>query len=545
MPNKSMAEIQLAMLKLRDDFLGKLKSHAEVLQDIKQQFEHQDISRLDELVSLAHQLAGSCGTFQLADTGYLARQIEIAALQLHQNASMNGLDIRAVTEAIQVFVADVAARLHINSDVESVPEILSPHQNKQQIWLALEDLALCQELVTQLSAFGFEVTSFGSFEAVQSALFQSIPGLLFCSAELQGESLLSQNLLLKYVKEKQCALMIFSMEDYFELRVEAVRVNAAGFFVSPLDVPSILQRISRLFDDNYIANKKVAILDDDLLLAEHYSWILKSADIEVIIIKEPDQVITELQNFRPDLLLLDMHMPGYSGSDISGVIRQYDSLSSLHITFLSAEHDIRQQLQAMSFGADDFITKPISNDNLIMSVRLRLARNKEIKSLIEQDNLTGLIKHSAIKEAVARQYELFKRGSGHFCVAMLDLDHFKNINDSYGHALGDVVIGTIATLLKKRLRRSDRAGRYGGEEFLIVLPNCKIEHAKQTLETILESFREIHFSVGEEQFSCTFSAGIISSESDYLDSSEMIRLADEALYHAKALGRNLIFAGEN
>lgn len=312
----------------------------------------------------------------------------------------------------------------------------------------------------QLSAFGYEVKIFRSFMEMRTEISESVPGLIFCSVMLEGKSILLQRQLLQYVNEKQCHLMLFSADDFFELRVEAVRIRAAGFFISPLDIPGILNRITKLFDDAYITDKRVAILDDDLLLAEHYSWVLKSAGIDVLIIKEPDQIISELLNFKPDLLLLDMHMPGYSGSEVSGVIRQYDSLNSLHITFLSAEHDIKQQLQAMSFGADDFMTKPISNENLITSVRLTLARNSEIKSLIERDSLTGLIKHSAIKDSVARQYELTKRSKEEFCLAMIDLDHFKKINDMYGHATGDVVISTAATLLKKRLRRSDRTGRY-------------------------------------------------------------------------------------
>jgi diguanylate cyclase (GGDEF)-like protein len=541
-PNKSLADIQQAMQQLQENFLRKLETHADILRGINKQLQNEDISSLNELINLSHQLAGSCGTFQLADAGYLARQLEVVAIQLQQSASVDTRLIHLVSDAISHFTDEVDLRLLKNNSVASMSEIGTPYQQKQLIWLALEDQILCTELMAQLSAFGYQVVSFDSFGAVQIALLKSVPGLLFCSAELKGESLLLQNQLLQYVSEQQCKLMIFSIEDFFELRVAAVRINAAGFFVSPLDVPSILHRISKLFDDSYITDKKVAILDDDLLLAEHYSWVLKSAGIDVLLVKEPEQIISELQNFSPDLLLLDMHMPGYSGSDISGVIRQYDSLSSLHITFLSAEHDIKQQLQAMSFGADDFITKPISNENLITSVRLTLARNKEIKSLIERDSLTGLIKHSAIKEAVARQYDLFKRSTDQFCVAMLDLDHFKNINDSYGHAMGDVVISTIATLLKKRLRRSDRAGRYGGEEFLIVLPNCKLQHAEEALNTILRAFREIHFSAGKSQFSCTFSAGVISSELEYADAEDMIKAADEALYQAKKLGRNQIFS---
>ena len=146
----------------------------------------------------------------------------------------------------------------------------------------------------------------------------------------------------------------------------------------------------------------------------------------------------------------------------------------------------------------------------------------------------------AIKEAVMTEFDRMSRSGEHFCVAMVDLDHFKQVNDNYGHAMGDIVISTIATLLRKRLRRSDRAGRYGGEEFLVVLPKCGADDAKLLLDNILASFREIHFSSGSQHFSCTFSAGIVSSIGEYTSAEIMMNAADEMLYQAKHQGRNQV-----
>lgn len=197
-------------------------------------------------------------------------------------------------------------------------------------------------------------------------------------------------------------------------------------------------------------------------------------------------------------------------------------------------------MQALSFGADDFITKPISNENLVQAVSLRLARTKDIKALIERDNLTGLVKHSAIKEVVAAEFDRMSRNGSHFSVAMVDLDHFKRVNDTHGHATGDVVISTIATLLRKRLRRSDRAGRYGGEEFLVVLPNCSAEQAKALLDGALHAFKAIHFSAIPDHFSCTFSAGVACSSTGFADATELIVASDQALYQAKHNGRSQV-----
>jgi diguanylate cyclase (GGDEF)-like protein len=535
---KSLEEIQQAMASLQTSFWSTLRLKATHFSEMVLRLEQGDFTLIQEIISLAHQLAGSCGTFQLPHLGLLARQIEVNALDLSRQTAPDLLIVQKLADAIRFFVTEVE-----QGSLEpgfALNNQFSISESRQDIWLLLEPSALRDELSVQLHAFGFEVRTFVTYQECIIELRKRSPALLFCAVALGNEILFTQYELLQSVNEKQSSLMVFSAEDSFELRIEAVRHKAQGCFVSPLDIPSMLQRISKLFDESTCSDKKVSILDDDLLLAEHYSWVLKSAGFEVQVIRDPDEVIAALLTFKPDVLLLDMHMPAFSGAEISGVIRQYDSLSSLHVTFLSAEHDIQQQLQALSFGADDFITKPISNENLVTSVKLRLARNREIKSLIERDSLTGLVKHGAIKDAVLSEFDRMSRSGEHFCVAMVDLDHFKNVNDSYGHATGDIVISTIATLLRKRLRRSDRAGRYGGEEFLVVLPKCSAADAKLLLDSILDSFREIHFSAGPQHFSCTFSAGIVCSSANYSDAEAMMKAADEVLYQAKHRGRNQV-----
>lgn len=535
---KSLVEIQQAMAALQANFWTTLGLKSAQFTEAARQLGQGDLTVLPAIISLAHQLAGSCGTFQFQHLGHLARQIEVHAISAHRAQLAEPHILEPLVESIARFVAEVSqGAAEPGFQVENQ---LSLPQQRQDIWLVLAPSALRDELNAQLHAFGYQITIFDTFSECVSALRKQAPALLFCAATLAEQSLFNQYELLQSVNEKQSWLMIFSEEDSFEIRIESVRYKAQGCFVSPLDIPSMLQRISKLFDENTFSDKKVSILDDDLLLAEHYSWVLESAGFEVQVIRDPDQIIAELVAFKPDVLLLDMHMPAFSGAEISGVIRQYDSLSSLHITFLSAEHDIQQQLQALSFGADDFITKPISNDNLVTSVKLRLARNREIKSLIERDSLTGLVKHAAIKEAVMTEFDRMSRSGEHFCIAMVDLDHFKQVNDNYGHAMGDTVISTIATLLRKRLRRSDRAGRYGGEEFLVVLPKCGADDAKLLLDNILASFREIHFSSGSQHFSCTFSAGIVSSIGEYANAEIMMNAADEMLYQAKHQGRNQV-----
>ena len=535
---KSPEQLQQFMEELQASFLAKLGLKAELFAEISHRLESGILTTFPELISEAHQLAGSCGTFQLNHLGMLARQIETIALSVDASEKLQGDRLKNLIDSLRLFVNEVEQVLTGPRDFAT--NLLPAFEMAQDVWLVLNPSALRDELCAQLGAFGYPVKIFSTFAECIEALRSQTPALLFSEAVLADQLLFDQKELIDIMSEHKRWLMVYSATDSFDLRINAVRHKTHGYFVSPLDIPSMMQRITRLFDDSTFSDKKVSILDDDLLLAEHYSWVLESAGMEVQVIRDSRLVIPELLSFKPDVLLLDMHMPEFSGAEISGVIRQYESLSSLHTAFLSAERDIQLQLQALSYGADDFITKPISNENLVTAVKLRLARNRDIKSLIERDSLTGLVKHGSIKDAALIEFDRMRRSGEHFCIAMIDLDHFKSVNDSYGHAIGDVVIGTIATLLRKRLRRSDKAGRYGGEEFMVVLPKCSAMDAKLLIESILGSFRDIHFSAGQQSFSCTFSAGIACSSTGYADADMMMNASDQRLYNAKRSGRNRV-----
>ncbi|MBY0420398.1 MAG: diguanylate cyclase [Pararheinheimera sp.] len=535
---KSPEQLQQTMEKLQSSFLVKLRGKAELLTGISQQLESGNLTTLPQLISETHQLAGSCGTFQFNHLGVMARQIETIASSIGTSDKLQGDTLKNLIDSLKLFVNNVEQAL--SGPTDPLKHHIAVTATSQDVWLVLSPSALRNELCAQLHAFGYPVKTFSTFLECIEALRLHTPALLFSEAKLADELLFDQKEIIETIDEHKRRLMIYSASDSFDLRINSVRHKAHGYFVSPLDIPSMMQRITRLFDDSTLSDKKVSILDDDLLLAEHYSWVLESAGIEVQVIKDSRLVIPELLSFKPDVLLLDMHMPEFSGAEISGVIRQYESLSSLHIAFLSAERDIQLQLQALSFGADDFIAKPISNENLVTAVKSRLSRNRDIRSLIERDSLTGLVKHGTIKDAVFVEFDRMRRSGEHFCIAMIDLDHFKSVNDSYGHAIGDVVIGTIATLLRKRLRRSDKAGRYGGEEFMVVLPKCSAKDAKLLIESILRSFRDIHFSAGQQSFSSTFSAGIACSSSGYADADMMMKVSDQELYNAKRGGRNRV-----
>ncbi|WP_139173032.1 GGDEF domain-containing protein, partial [Marinobacter sp. AC-23] len=181
-------------------------------------------------------------------------------------------------------------------------------------------------------------------------------------------------------------------------------------------------------------------------------------------------------------------------------------------------------------------TKPVSDEFLVRTARIRCYRARQLSKLVSLDSLTGLLKHALAKIELNREYARCARSGHSSVVVMLDLDHFKKVNDSYGHGTGDMVIKALSNLLH-RLRNTDIIGRYGGEEFVIVLTECSLEKAVEVLEALCQDFARLLFSGGNEEFSVTFSAGV-AALSAYESGEQAIEAADRALYQRKRAGRN-------
>lgn len=537
--NSNKTDISLAFNNVRQRFAEGLPQRAAAMLATVQQKSGDTMLR--EIIAESHKLSGACGTFGYALLGAMARQIE----QLAQA-------VKAKTEQEQEQAIPELIHLVQEFDIEAAQATAAMLQNtlsseplavtKNSIWLLLDNAALTAEITEQLHGFGMQVELFTNFTSCVKRLTKDAPTILFSAVTLaNGESLFEQKLLLNMLVKQQVRLMVLAKTDSFATRIQAAQLRAEAFFCLPLDVPEIITQISELLDHSITNAGRVFIVDDDKLLAEHHALVLAEIGIETRINANIEHIIEEIVSFQPDLILMDMYMPDYSGAEIAGLLRQYRSLKRLPIVFLSSEMNKALQIRAMSHGADDFITKPIDDIQLAQAIKVRLARSLQLKNLIEKDGLTSLVRHAAIKDAAEMEFLRVERTGKPLGIVMLDIDRFKTVNDTYGHATGDLVISSLATLLRKRIRKTDRAGRYGGEEFLLVLPDCSAEQAKLLSEQILAAFSGLHFHAKDQQFNCTFSAGVVSSSDDnFVNAAQMIAAADKAMYQAKQSGRNRV-----
>jgi len=543
MPDSVALEAKLAAL--RDQYASQLGG---TLGDLNALIEGQgpQIARasLEKLHMQLHRLAGSGGTFGFPELSRQARALEMTAKQWLDAATPPS---QAQWEAWTALLSGLHLTLAVPASdaavvTQSIP--LAPrHQDSVSIMLIEDDIDLGKELCRGLSQFGYEVTHFTGFNTAEAAIATKRPDVLIVDIMLPGPPPVDGTHALVPMFERlgmRLPTIFLTSRSDFPAQLAVARTGADAMLIKPADIPTLVSSIEKLIRNRDHSPYRVLIIDDDEVLAEHYRLVLVAAGMLAEKVSKPAEALEAMGNLRPDLVLMDLHMPECSGAELAHVIRYHEGFQSVPIVYLSAEEALDQQIRALGSGADDFLTKPISDVYLVASVRARALRSRVVTELMEQDSLTGLLKHASIKHRLDQEVDRARRHEHPLSVVMLDIDNFKNINDTWGHPMGDQVIKVLGHLLHQRMRREDSIGRYGGEEFAAVLPECTVTDALRLMDDIRQRFSEIGFVHEGKNFNVTFSAGVASTENCATDGASLLAAADAALYVAKRGGRNQV-----
>jgi diguanylate cyclase (GGDEF)-like protein len=413
------------------------------------------------------------------------------------------------------------------------------------VYLCEDDSYQRLTLATQIGCFGFEVLSFGELEQLVNAVQSAPPDAIVMDMIFPDRPLGGSDIVRTIQSERKAPVPTIFISSHGSLasRLSAVRAGSSAYFVKPVNMTELCSTLSLLTSAEKPEPYRIMIVDDDLQLAEYHALILQEAGMITLTVNDPLQVMSPLYEFKPDLILMDMYMPGCNGMELAKAIRQIGAYFSIPIVYLSSETDTDKQFQAMQTGGDEFLTKPIKPQRLVSSVAVRAERMKTIRSYMVRDSMTGLFNHTATKEHLDTAIALAERKQEEVCFAMIDVDKFKVVNDTYGHPIGDRVLIALARLIRQRVRKADTVGRFGGEEFAVILPGCSLSEAVVLLNEVRESFAAVDFQAKDETFSCTFSCGI-APLSLYGDATALNAGADEALYAAKNGGRNQVVAAK-
>jgi len=287
----------------------------------------------------------------------------------------------------------------------------------------------------------------------------------------------------------------------------------------------------------------IMIVDDSKVYRNILKNSLKKIKLNIVEAEDGDEAIELLRNNKQQisLILTDYEMPNTNGLELTFKLREKYTKDSLGIIAISAVEDQNIISKFLKLGANDFINKRFTHNEIITRVNSNLELLDlfaKIKEMANRDFLTGAYNRRYFFEAGNSIYAKTIRKEEPMAVAMIDIDRFKNINDTYGHDIGDIAIKEVKKILDTNLRVSDLMARFGGEEFCILLEDISLEHTKILFERIRKEFEQNIITIDSVTVSYTVSIGIYFGLSNSLE--EMIRLSDEALYEAKESGRNMV-----
>ncbi|MDH5749896.1 MAG: diguanylate cyclase [Rhodospirillales bacterium] len=511
-----------------------------------------DISDYVELMTFpVHRLTGAGATFGYPAISRAAGNLENLLNAIHAHKGPLSDEDRDQIAFLTAELRASASQPHreFAEDDSSQPDEISPpaiYGPNRLIYLLEDDVDLAVDLQSQLSHFGYDVKIFAGGDDLKNALKDLLPAALILDVVLPESERAGTNLLRTLSEGSKCTApaIVISARDELPVRLEAVRAGAAGFFSKPLDIARLVEALDNLTSTEKPEPYRALIIDDEVVLAEFYAQLLSDAGISTRIVNDPLLILNQLSDFRPDVILMDINMPSCNGIELAEVIRHNPAHVQIPILFLTGDISTSRRLMAIRTGGDDFLSKPVQPDILVSSVCSRAERARLFESLISRDGMTGLANHTKIKEQLETELKRAQRQNRPLAFAMIDIDNFKSVNDTRGHTVGDMVIKTLSQVLRQRLRKTDVVGRYGGEEFAVIMTDTDGPKAVKVLDEIRKGFSRIRHLSNDGEFFVTISGGIATWPA-VTDAEELTTLADEALYRAKEKGRNRIVLEES
>ncbi len=313
-------------------------------------------------------------------------------------------------------------------------------------------------------------------------------------------------------------------------------------------------------------DRRVLLVDDDPAMLTLLSKYLARAEYEVLTARDGQSALQLLHREGPPIVLSDWSMPGMNGLELCQAIRASEAIGFVYLIMLTANSDKDRVVEALEAGANDFLAKPFHHQELlarlnagmrIISLEADLKRqqrelhkanaelailNRKLEVMATTDELTGLANRREAMTQLKAGWAACRQKDQPFSCIMLDIDHFKECNDTYGHDAGDEVLRQTAGLLKRVARAGDLVCRFGGEEFLVLCPNAGEETALQTAHRLLVAIESNDIHLAGSVLRITISAGV-AAPGEHTDTAEdLLKSADQALYLAKHGGRNRVVA---
>ena len=478
----------------------------------------------------AHKLAGSLGMFGFQGS-QLAREIE----QMFQAKTCLDQD-----QALHLSQLVVALRRELQQT--TLAPVFEPGavDERKKLLVVDDDRSLAAQLVMEADTLGMRAHVATDLSQARDAIFCDRPHVVVLNLSSPGPMMDSLRLLAELnTCTPPVPVLVLTAQDRLINRVQVARLGGRGFLHKSLPPTELLEAVTQVLQQGRTAEAKVMAVDDDPQVLVTLRNLLEPWGLKVLTLDDPQRFWETLEESAPDLLVLDVEMPHLNGIELCQVVRNDPHWSRLPVLFLSAHTDADTLNRVFAAGADDYVSKPIVGPELVTRIFNRLERSRLLRNMAEIDALTGVFNRRKLTQELTRFLRLADHQSQPLCLAILDLDHFKQINDQYGHAIGDRVLCRFGQLLRRAFRSEDVVGRWVGAEFAVGMYGMtRSEGVERSLE-VLETLRQEKFTgPNGTKFQVTFSAGVAQYPQDGVDLQALYRAANAVLAQASSAGGN-------
>ena len=493
----------------------------------------------------AHTLAGSLGTFGFSEGSQVARKIErlLQATKLgRKDATRFGKLVKSLRTEINRPLQETAKEPAIEKDERPLLLIVAP------------DSKAAKPLVTEAANWEIRAEIATNLATAREIIEREHPNAVLLELDLEQINSGSLSLLAELSQRTPpVPVLVLTEQNNLDLgagstlqeRLEVARLGGRAFLQKPVSPTQVIEAVTQVLQRADAGAARIVVVDDDPQILATLRNLLEPWGMKVRTLEDPRRFWETLEATLPDLLILDIKMPHINGIELCQVVRNDARWSGLPILFLTAYTDASTVNQVFAAGADDFVSKPIVGPELVTRIVNRLERIKLLRSLAETDPLTRVYNRYKSTTDLNRFLSLAKRYNQPLSLAIVDLDRFKQVNDRYGHDVGDSVLRQIGQILLRSFRSEDVVARWGGEEFIVGMYGMTKSDGVERLKELLEIVRQQKFvAPGKIEFQVTMSGGIAEYPKDGIDLQSLYRCADAALYQAKLAGRDRIMGNE-